>query len=56
MVFEVDRRDQGLAASVYLEDLLAPVDVRPVQHDLPVEPARPQERRVENVRPVGGRR
>ena len=41
-------------AHVDLDDLFAPADVGEADHHLAVEPARPQERRVEHVRPVGG--
>ena len=37
-----------------LEDLLAALDVRLIHHHTAVEAARPQQRRVEDVRPVGG--
>mmetsp|Transcript_34582 Transcript_34582/g.75587 ORF Transcript_34582/g.75587 Transcript_34582/m.75587 type:complete len:817 (-) Transcript_34582:480-2930(-) len=40
---------------VHLEDLLAPLDVRPVDGDLTVEPPRPQQRLVQDVRPVRAR-
>ena len=43
-----------LAARVHLEDLPAAGAVRPVDDDLTVEAARPQQRRVEDVGPVGG--
>src|SRR3546814_1149622 len=36
------------------QDLLAPVDVGTRHHDLAVETARPQQRGVQHVRPVGG--
>jgi hypothetical protein len=39
---------------VDLEDVLPAPEVGAVHHHLPVEPARPQERRVQDVRPVGG--
>ena len=45
---------QRLAAGVDLEDLLPPRQVGPVDHDLPVETARPEERGVEDVGAVGG--
>src|SRR6185437_12200665 len=44
----------GLALDVDLEDLAAAEPVGTVDDDLPVEAARTQQRRVENVRPVGG--
>src|SRR6185437_3597508 len=44
-----------LAARVDLEDLGAPLAVRTVDHDLAVEAAGTEERRVEDVRAVGGR-
>ncbi len=51
---EVDLRGQRLAAGVDLEDLLAALAVGAVDDDLAVEAARPQQRRIEDVRPVGG--
>ena len=42
------------AAGVHLEDLGAALDVGRGHHDGPVEPAGPQQRRVEDLRPVGG--
>ena len=39
---------------MYLEDLLPPREVGPVDHDLPVETAWPEERGVEDVGAVGG--
>ena len=44
-----------LAARVHLEDLVAAGEVGGVDADLPVEAARAQQRRVEDVGPVGGR-
>ena len=44
---------QGHLAHVHLEDLLAAEDIRVRHHDLAVEAARPQQRRVEHVGPVG---
>ncbi len=41
-------------AHVHLEDLLAAAHVRQRHHDLAVEAAGTQQRRVEHVRPVGG--
>jgi hypothetical protein len=40
-------------AHVHLEDLLATADVRQRHHDLAVEAARAQQRRIEHVRTVG---
>ncbi len=51
---EVDLLRERLAAGVDLEDLLAPLAVRAVDDDLAVEAAGPQQRRVEDVRAVGG--
>ena len=51
---EVDVLRERLAAGVHLEDLLAALAIRAVDDDLAVEAARPQQRRVEDVRPVGG--
>ena len=44
-----------LALGVHGQDGLAAFAVGPVDDDLPVEAARPQQRRVEDVGPVGGR-
>ena len=52
---EVDLLGDRLAARVHLEDLPPAVAVGPVDHHLAVEAARPQQGRVEDVRPVGGR-
>ncbi len=52
---QVHVRRHRLAPRVHLEDLLATGQVRRVDGDLPVEPAGPQQRRVEHVGPVGGR-
>ncbi len=51
---EVDLLRERLAAGVDLEDLLAALAVGPVDHDLAVEAAGAKERRVEDVRAVGG--
>ena len=48
------RRERHLA-HVHLEDLLAPEHVRVRHHHLAVEAARPEQGRVQHVRPVGGR-
>ena len=45
----------GMLARVHREDALAPAHVRPVDDDLAVEAAGPQQRRIEHVGPVGGR-
>src|SRR3546814_20403114 len=37
-----------------LENLDAALDIRPRHHDLPVEAARAEQRRIEHVGPVGG--
>ena len=52
---EVDLAGQRLAAGVDLEDVLAALAVGAVDDDLAVEAAGPQQRRVEDVGPVGGR-
>ena len=49
---EIDLRRERLALRVHLEDLAAAVAVGPVDDDLPVEAARAQQRRVEDVGPV----
>ena len=54
-VVEVDLLRERLAARVDLEDLGAALAVGAVDHDLAVEAARAQQRRVEDVGPVGGR-
>ena len=46
---------QRLARHVYFQDCLPTRHVRQVQRDPAVEPPRPQQRRVQNVRPVRGR-
>ena len=51
---EVDIRRQRHVAHMHLEDLLAADDVGVRHHDLAVEAARTQQRRVEHVGPVGG--
>ena len=51
---EVDHLGERLAASVDLEDPLATLAIGPVDHDLAVEAAGPEQRRVEDVGPVGG--
>src|SRR4249919_1454093 len=51
---EVDRLRKRLAAGVDLEDVLAAFAVGPVDDDLAVEAAGPQQGRVEDVGPVGG--
>ena len=51
---DVDLPRERLAARVDLEDLLAAEPVGAVDDDLAVEASRAQQRRVEDVRPVGG--
>ena len=51
---DVDRLVERLALGVDLEDRRPAAHVRAVEDDLAVEPTGPQERRVEDVRPVGG--
>ena len=51
---DVDLLGQRLAAGVDLEDLRAALAVGAVDDDLAVEAARAQQRRVEDVGPVGG--
>ena len=51
---EVDLLGQRLAAGVHLEDVLAALAIGPVDDHLAVEAAGPQQRRVEDVGPVGG--
>jgi len=52
---EVHVGGERLAARVHLEDAAAAGQVRLGHHDLPVEPAGAQQRRVQDVRPVGRR-
>ena len=52
--FDVDALVERLALGVDLQDLGPAAHVRPVEDDLAVEAARAQQRRVEDVRPVGG--
>ena len=54
-VVEVDLLRKRLAARVHLEDPDAALAVGAVHDDLPVEAARAEQRRVEDVGPVGGR-
>ena len=51
---QVDVVGQRLVAGVDLEDLEPALPGRPVDGDVPVEAARPQQGRVEHVGPVGG--
>ena len=46
---------RGLALGVDLQDLLPAPDVGQAHVHLPVEPTGPQQRRVQHIRPVGGR-
>ena len=52
---EVGIGRDGLAPGVHPQDRLTARQVRLGHHDLPVETAGPQQRRVEDVGPVGGR-
>src|SRR5262249_25681497 len=45
----------GASFSVNLENRLPALNVRPADDHAPVEPAGPQQRRIEHVRPVGRR-
>ena len=51
---EVDVGRERLALGVHGQDGLPAREVGRADRDLPVEPARPQQRRVQDVRPVGG--
>ena len=51
---EVDLTCERLAARVHLEDLAAPEAIRAVDHDLAVEAAGTEQRRIEDVGAVGG--
>ena len=53
-VLEVDIRTHGLVARMHLEDLLTALDIGIAHQDLTVEPARTQQRRVQNILAVGG--
>ena len=52
--FDVDALVERLALGVDAQDLDPAAHVGAIEDDLAVEPARAQERRVEDVRPVGG--
>jgi len=52
---QIDLPPQRFSLCVNPQDLLPPIPIWPVDHDLPVEPPRAQERRIEDVRPVRGR-
>ena len=54
-LLQIDRLVQLDVLDVDLEDGFPPADVRPVDQDLPVEAARPQQRLVQRFRPVGRR-
>ena len=54
-LLRVDGLVERLALGVDLEDGHAAPEVRPIQDDLAVEAAGPKERRVKDIRPVGGR-
>ena len=54
-LFEVHVGRKRHVARVHLQDLHAALLVRRVDHDLPVESAGPQQRRIEHVGPIGGR-
>ena len=54
MVLQVDVGRQRHLAHVHLQDLLAADHVRVRHHDLAVEAAGTQQRRIEHVGPVGG--
>ena len=51
---EVDVRSHRLAFGVHPQDREPALHVRGVDGDLPVEPARPEQGRVEHIGPVGG--
>mmetsp|Transcript_2441 Transcript_2441/g.8243 ORF Transcript_2441/g.8243 Transcript_2441/m.8243 type:complete len:673 (+) Transcript_2441:1388-3406(+) len=54
-LLQVNVLGQDLVPGVDLEDLDPALDVGPVHGDLPVEPSRPEQGRVKDVGPVGGR-
>ena len=49
----IDVRRQRHLAHVHLEDLFAPAQIRQRHHDLAIEAARSQQRRIEHVRAIG---
>ena len=53
-LFEVDVVGQRLVARVHLENLQPALPGGPIDGDVPVESARPQQGRVEHVGPIGG--
>ncbi len=53
MMLEVDTGGERNLARVHPQDPLAATHVGRVDHDLPVEPARTEQRRIEHVGPVG---
>ena len=52
---EVHVRSQRFAPGVDREDRAPPVHVRPIDDHAPIEASRPEKRRVEDIRPIGGR-
>ena len=52
--FEIDVGGQRHAARVNLEDRHAALLIRAIDGDVPIEPAGPQQRRIEHVGPIGG--
>jgi len=52
---QIDLRGKLHIFSVNAQDGLAPGNVRPVNQHVPVKPSRAQQRRVQRLRPVGGR-
>ena len=51
---EIDVRIHRDLARVHFEDRLAAAQIRIADRDLPVEAAGPEQRRIEDVLPVGG--
>src|SRR2546426_1551661 len=51
---QVDVLVERLSLDVHVKDGFAATNVWSIEHDLPIEPARPQQRRVQNVGPVRG--
>ena len=51
---QIDVRLERDLARVHAQDLLAALDVGVADGHLPIEPARAQQRRIEDVRAVGG--
>ena len=53
--FQIEVRCKRDAAAVNLQDLQPPDQVGVSEHDLAIEPTRPQQRRIQNLRTIRGR-